>query len=73
MKEEVEATATAKGTEQEGSSLRADCSLYSPVVHPDGRRLALTGVCVPERGNERDGSDKKKKKKKCFFCQQRLI
>lgn len=47
VKGEAEAKAAAKGKEQEDSSLRADCSLCSPAAHLDGRRLALTGVCVP--------------------------
>lgn len=66
VKGEVEAKAAAKGMEQEGSSLRADCSLCSPAVQPDGGRLALTGVCVPDRGNEEDD-------KITQFCQQRSI
>lgn len=60
---EVEAKAAAKGKEQEGSSLRADCSRCSPAVHPVGRRLALTGICVPERGSGENTN----------FCQQHLI
>lgn len=68
VKEEVGAKAAAKGKEQEGSSLRADCSLCPPVVHPDGRRLALTVACFPDRGKEQDGSDKNTN-----FCRQHLI
>lgn len=56
VKGEVEAKAAAKRTEQEGRSLRADCSPCPPAVHPDGRRPVLTEFCAPDRGSEQDGT-----------------